>query len=658
MQERERSDDNDMAFFNKLKHAFGFNEQGDDLDDELDYDLANAPYVNPFHRERTAAGADTEHRKAHVEAADEQLHKQAPEQDKPHDAHAHVTPAATVQHHSAADAEHRVQVAQQRANMLAQRVADLENAMHKQEVELKQALDDANATHRREIKAMQEAISKAKAEADRINEVENTWRQRLETERAEKQSLKERNDQLIAERNAAEDATRQRIDEAKAQADSRANALAKQVEALKQELEDMETRQSSVAIKQRNTITDLNNRINDLKRQMATAATLADDYREQMNKMRREATAATDVHDDLRSEIEQYKQMLHTSQSAEMTALDEQQRLKKEADKAWRARNEAESKLEALQRDQADITQQLKDDYETRIDTLGTQLTQAEQELEQLRSKCTLNEQKLAQNEIKIQALEATDEAKTQQLKTLEDELAESEKQVEKLTKQSKKHSDIASQHVDTARRLETTRQELDRQIKLYVAAQGEINQLNNDLALAQAELQSLNHRLNEITTQPAPLQTQESPLPTQSGKDTIITFDDELPPTPEPKVAITVPEPESHPEPESQPEESPEPEPEPQSAPEPAPEQKIEPQPEKELAKEPAELIATEEPVREPVPVMHTPSLDDIDDINWLMPAEPDEIATIDEPDSHIAQEQADTDREPDNDPRQLSLF
>lgn len=37
-----------MGFFNKLKRAFGFNDDGDELDDVLDIDIASQPYINPF----------------------------------------------------------------------------------------------------------------------------------------------------------------------------------------------------------------------------------------------------------------------------------------------------------------------------------------------------------------------------------------------------------------------------------------------------------------------------------------------------------------------------------------------------------------------------------------------------------------------------------
>ena len=39
-----------MSFFSKIKRAFGFNDNGEDLDDELGYDMTRAPYVNPFRR--------------------------------------------------------------------------------------------------------------------------------------------------------------------------------------------------------------------------------------------------------------------------------------------------------------------------------------------------------------------------------------------------------------------------------------------------------------------------------------------------------------------------------------------------------------------------------------------------------------------------------
>ena len=48
-----------MGFFNRLKHALGFNEQGDELDDVLDRDVASQPYINPYHPEAPARQAVT-----------------------------------------------------------------------------------------------------------------------------------------------------------------------------------------------------------------------------------------------------------------------------------------------------------------------------------------------------------------------------------------------------------------------------------------------------------------------------------------------------------------------------------------------------------------------------------------------------------------------
>ena len=39
-----------MSFFNKLKRAFGFNSDGEDLDEVVDYDLSKSPFSNPFRR--------------------------------------------------------------------------------------------------------------------------------------------------------------------------------------------------------------------------------------------------------------------------------------------------------------------------------------------------------------------------------------------------------------------------------------------------------------------------------------------------------------------------------------------------------------------------------------------------------------------------------
>lgn len=39
-----------MSFFNNLKRAFGFNDNGDDIDDVVDYDLSRSPFANPFRR--------------------------------------------------------------------------------------------------------------------------------------------------------------------------------------------------------------------------------------------------------------------------------------------------------------------------------------------------------------------------------------------------------------------------------------------------------------------------------------------------------------------------------------------------------------------------------------------------------------------------------
>lgn len=41
-----------MAFFKNLKRAFGFNDNGEDLDDEIDYDLSRSPFANPFKRDQ------------------------------------------------------------------------------------------------------------------------------------------------------------------------------------------------------------------------------------------------------------------------------------------------------------------------------------------------------------------------------------------------------------------------------------------------------------------------------------------------------------------------------------------------------------------------------------------------------------------------------
>ena len=709
-----------MAFFSKLKHAFGFNENGDDLDDELDYDLAKAPYVNPFHREQTADKA-AQHRRADPEEPARQPNP-APEPQG--------TPAgiATERTHSSEpnDAEHRVQVAQHRANMLAQRVADMENAMRKQETELTRALEETRTTHQREIKAMQDALGKAKADVAHSVKAEKSWQEKLDAQRAQidaswqekldaqraqidaswqekldaqraqidaswqekldtqqaqidtswqekldaqqaqidaswqeklatqralVQALQERNEQLVRERNKVEAETQQRIDEAIAQADVRVTASQAELAQLRKEIDEQEAQHSSEASRQRNTISDLNNRINDLKRQMATAASLADDYREQMSTMRKEASAATGKHEDLLSEIEEYKQLLHQSQAAEMTALDEQERLKKETDRAWRARNDAQAKLEALQREHDGITGKLKDEYETQLQALTSQLAQAGQELEQLRTQANLDRQQLAQNAIRIEALEATDEAKTLRMKQMEDELSASEKQVEKLTKQSKKHTDIAAQHVDATRQLDATRQELDRQNKLYVAAQGEIQQLSNDLALAQAELATLNRKLEDVAAQASKADAQ-APIQPPVAAETIISFvadDDEVEHTPgdtEPEIESEKPQ-----EPQPQPQEPSEIV-EPDAAP-----QELQPQESQPQEPMPQES-QPQEPEKEPAPIVHSPSLDDIDDLDWLMPAEPDELpAPSDDSDT---QPQAETppEKSTNADPRQLSLF
>ena len=81
------------------------------------------------------------------------------------------------------------------------------------------------------------------------------------------------------------------------------------------------------------------------------------------------------------------------------------------------------------------------------------------------------------------------------------------------------------------------------------------------------------------------------------------------------------------------------------------------EPQPQESQPQEPQEPLP-QEPEKEPAPTVHSPSLDDIDDLDWLMPAEPDELpAPSDDSDT---QPQAETppEKSTNADPRQLSLF
>ena len=110
-----------MAFFSKLKHAFGFNDNGDDLDDELGYDMSTAPYVNPFR------------------PADKAAEEQPPAADRTADPASSTeesdNPLAQRLRQQLQQVENEKRVANTRANSLANRINELEQNIEQLEQE-------------------------------------------------------------------------------------------------------------------------------------------------------------------------------------------------------------------------------------------------------------------------------------------------------------------------------------------------------------------------------------------------------------------------------------------------------------------------------------------------------------------------------------------
>ena len=469
---------------------------------------------------------------------------------------------------------------------------------------------------------------------------------------------RQQKDDEIAELKAKVDALESQVQQVEQQAYQDNQDSQQQNQRLSKIIEELNQKAKDTAERQNRRDIDLANRIDDYKQRLAATRTLADDFEQQVEELKQKLKQAQQRLDKASQNDEQHQvaitlaneQNEHLQASLE-TACAERDRLQarldnieaEQRDRATRAEQELQRQVEELnaqlgeQRDALEATKKALGQREAEMSRIVDEQDQISRERDSL-------VKQLAQLERDQQIANAAAEARNTEKSTAARRIAILQNRIDELTREN---ADLA---------LRAEQAEIDAQSdfvvmtpKAHPAPSPAIDMAFDAPALdAPVDVSpALDTALDTPALDTAALDSPALDSPNDLSADETITFD----PLPEPEVANPVaveakPKRKAAEKPKRKPAEA-------------KPKRKVVEEKPKPAGALDNALTAIDdfedalpEPKLESTPVPTAPAIDDIDDIDWLMPAEPDAPAPEPEP------EPEPTPAPRVVDPRQLSLF